>query len=81
MWDQMKQAKELYKLQKEAEKEEVEVEKEGVTVVVSGKMEVKRVELNADITKDEQERLVVECFNEAMGKIKMNLAQKMQSLK
>ncbi len=81
MWDQMKQAKELYKLQKEAEKEEVEVEKGGVTVVVSGKMEVKRVELNADITKEEQEKLLTECFNEAMSKIKMNLAQKMQSLR
>ncbi len=81
MWDQMKQAKEMYRLQKELEKERIEQEENGVKVVVSGKMEVEKVELNSDITKEEQERAVKNCLNGAMKQIQTNLAQKMQSMR
>ncbi len=81
MFDQMKQAKELYRLQKELQKETVEVEKNGVKVEVNGKMEVQKVELNSEISKEEQEKAVKECLNEALDKIKNTMAQKMQSLR
>ena len=81
MWDQMKQAKEMYKLQKELEKERIEMEDQGVRVVVSGKMEVERVELNPEISKEEQEEAVKNCLNRAMKQIQANLVQKMQSMK
>ncbi len=81
MWDQMKQAKELYQLQKELQKEKIEVEEKGVKVVVNGKMEVEDIFLNTEITKEEQERALKNCLNEAFRKIQMNLAQKMQSLR
>ena len=81
MFDQMKQAKELYRLQKELQKETVEVEKNGVRVVINGKMEVQKVELNSEISKEEQEKAVKECLNEALDKIKNTMAQKMQSLR
>ncbi len=77
----MKQAKEMYRLQKELEKERIEKEENGVKVVVSGKMEVEKVELNPEITKEEQERAVKNCLNDAMKQIQTNLAQKMQSMR
>jgi len=80
MFDQMKQAKELHKMQKELQKEKVEVEENGVKMVINGKMEVESVDLNPDISKEEQERAIKSCFNGAMRKIQMNLAQKMQSM-
>lgn len=76
----MKQAKELYRLQKELQKERIEVEKKGVKIVVNGKMEIESVELNQEITKEEQEQAIKTCFNEALHKIQANLAQKMKSL-
>ncbi len=81
MFDQMKQAKELYRLQKELQKERIEVEENGVKIVVNGKMEVEQVELNPDISKEDQERAVKDCLNGAMRKIQANLAQKMQSMR
>ncbi len=80
MWDQMKQAKELYRLQKELQKERIEVEEKGVKIVVNGKMEIESVTLNPEIAKEEQEQAVKTCFNEALRKIQTNLAEKMQSL-
>ncbi len=81
MFDQMKQAKELYRLQKELQKERIEVEENGVKIVVNGKMEVEKVDLNSEISKEEQERAVKDCFNKAMRQIQTNLAQKMQSMR
>ncbi len=76
----MKQAKELYRLQKELQKERIEVEEKGVKIIVNGKMEIEGVTLNPEITKEEQEEAVKMCFNEALRKIQTNLAQKMKSL-
>ncbi len=80
MWDQMKQAKELYRLQKELAKEKIEEEEDGVKVIVNGKMEVESITLNENLDKDRQERALISCFNGAMKKIQINLAQKMKSM-
>jgi DNA-binding protein YbaB len=81
MWDQLKQAKELYKLQNELKSEKIEVEERGTKIVVNGKMEIERVELNDELSKEEQETAVKDCFNGAMKKMQMIVAQKMQSLR
>ncbi len=81
MLDQMKQAKELYKMQKELAKERIEEEENGTKVVINGKMEVEEISLNPEASKEEQERAIKKCFNAAMRKIQMNLAQKMQSMR
>jgi DNA-binding protein YbaB len=81
MWDQLKQAKELYKLQNELKNEKIEMEERGVKIIINGKMEVERVELNEHLSKEEQEGVVKDCFNGAMKKIQMLVAQKMQSLR
>ncbi len=81
MWDQMKQAKQLYKLQNELKKEKVEIEEDGVVVVVNGKMEVDSVKLNPDLSIEDQQVAVKKAFNSAMQKVQTIAAQKMQSMR
>ncbi len=81
MFDQMKQAKQLYALQKELQKEKIEVEERGVKVVINGKMEVEEVVLDENSSPKDQEALVKKCFNDAMKKVQMVAAQKMQSMR
>ena len=81
MLDQMKQAKQMYKLQKELQKESVEVEENGVKIVMNGVMEIEKIELNKDLTIQEQERAIKDCFSSAMQKVRIVAAQKMQSLR
>jgi len=77
MFDKLKQLKQLKDLQSAAKKEVAEVEREGVRVVVDGNMEILEIHLNPDIETIKQEKLLQDCLNEAMKKIKIALAQKM----
>jgi DNA-binding protein YbaB len=81
MFDQLKQTKQLYKLQSELKKEKITAEENGVVMTVNGKMEVDDVKLNPDISIEDQEKAVKSCFNEAMRKVQMIAAQKMQSMR
>jgi DNA-binding protein YbaB len=81
MFDQLKQAKQLYKLQSELKKEKVSAEENGVVITVNGKMEVEDVKLNASLSVEDQEKAVKSCFNDAMRKVQMVAAQKMQSMR
>ena len=80
MLDKFKQLRELKKMQDELEKEKSEVEKQGTKVVVNGKMEIEEVVLNSDLQKEEQEKILKDCANQAMDKMKMIMAQKMQQM-
>ena len=77
MFDQLKQIKQLKDLQDKLEKEIIEVEKNGVKVVVNGRMEIQDLKLNLNLSKEEQESLVKDCFNEALRKIQSSAVQKM----
>ncbi len=81
MWDKLKQAKEMQKLQGELQKERFEEERNGVKLVMNGKMELVEVSLNEEISKEEQEKAVKECFNGVIRKVQMAAAQKMQSMR
>jgi DNA-binding protein YbaB len=79
-FDQLKQMKQIKDIQDQLSKERMEAEKEGIKAVVNGKMEVEEIVLNPSLAKEQQERLVKECVNEAMKKVQMSAAQKfMQS--
>ena len=80
MLDKFKQLKELKKMQDDLAKESVEVEKQGTRVVVNGKMEIEEILLNSELQKEEQEKVLKDCINEAMNKMKMLMAQKMQGM-
>lgn len=80
MFDQFKQLKKLKELQDSLSDEQVEVEKNGVRIVMDGKLEVRELRINPELCKEEQEAVLKECINEAMGKMRNILAQKMMGM-
>jgi DNA-binding protein YbaB len=75
-FDQLKQMKQMKELQDNLGKERAFSEKEGIKAVVNGKMEVEEIILNPSLNKEQQEKLVKECVNDAMKKVQMVAAQK-----
>ncbi len=80
MLDKFKQVKQLKELQRELQKEKTEIEKRGIKVVVNGKMEVEKIELDMELSKEEQEETLLSCLNEAMQKMQLTAARKMQQM-
>ena len=80
MFDKFKQLKQLKDLQDSLKDEKAEAGKEGIKVVVNGKMEIEEIQLNSELSKQEQERIIKECLNEAMKKIQVIAAQKMSQM-
>jgi len=80
MFEKLKQLKELKALQDKLTEEKAEVEKSGIKVVVNGKMEVEEIKLNSELSKEEQEKIIKECLNEAMKKIQIIAAKKMSEI-
>jgi DNA-binding protein YbaB len=80
MFDSFKKIKELKELSDMLEKEKIEIEKNGIKVIVNGKMEVEEIKLNPVLSKEEQEKILKDCINEAARKIQISLAQKMPGL-
>ncbi len=80
MLDQMKQAKQMYALQKELKKEKIEEEVRGVKVVMNGVMEVEKITLSDELEKEEQEKAVLECLTKVTQQARMAAAKKMQGM-
>lgn len=81
MFDKIKQLKQFKDLQNSLQKEKTEVEREGIKVVVNGKMEVEEIQLNPELPREEQEKILRDSINEAMKKIQVAAAQKMSQMK
>ena len=77
MFDKLKQLKEFKDLQDKLSQEKVEVEKQGTKLIMNGKLEVEEIILNSALSKEEQEKIIKECFNDGVKKIQMSAAQKM----
>jgi len=80
MFEKMKQLKEMKQLSDSLATELAESEKQGVKVVVNGKMKIESVQLNSELTKEEQEIILKDCINEAMTKIQKNIAGRMSQM-
>lgn len=80
MLNRFKQLRELKKLQDEISKEKVEVEKNGVKVILNGKLETEEIILNPELSREEQEKILKDCFNEAVQRMQFRLASKMQGI-
>ena len=80
MFDKFKQLKQLKDLQNSLKEEKEEASKEGVRVIVNGKMEIEKIELSQELSKEQQEIIVKDCINEAMKKIQVIAAQKMSQM-
>lgn len=79
MFDQIKKLAELKKIQDSFKKELVAVEKNGIKVVMNGNFEVQEIVLNTNLSKEEQERNLVSCLNEAKDNIQKSLAKNLMS--
>jgi DNA-binding protein YbaB len=77
MFDKLKQIKQLNDLRSSLGQEKEEAENRGVRIVLNGKMEMESIVLNPELSKEEQEAAIKNCFSEAMKKIQMIMAQKM----
>jgi len=80
MLDKLKQLAHLKKMQDELKDQLVEVEQQGVKVVLNGRFEVEEILLNPNLQKEEQEIVIRQCFNEAVKKLQMSLAQKFSGI-
>lgn len=76
-FDQIKQLKQMKDLQDKLSKEQAVVEKDGIRVAVNGKMEIEEITLNPALGKEQQEKLIKDCVNEAIKKVQMSAAQKL----
>lgn len=80
MFDKINQLKKLKEMHDIMAQEKVEIEKEGIKVILNGKLEVEEIILNPNLSKEEQENLLKQCFNEAIKKVQINIARKMSGL-
>lgn len=80
MFDKMKQLREMKQLSDSLATESAEAEKQGVKVVINGKMNIESIELNSELTKEEQEIILKNCINEAMAKIQKIVAGRMSQM-
>ena len=80
MFEKLKQIGKLKEIQKSLEDEKVEIENNGTRLVINGNLKVIEVCLNPELEKEEQEKVLVKCFNEGMDKVKSSMAQKFQSI-
>jgi DNA-binding protein YbaB len=80
MFEKMQQLREIKKISDSLSTESAEVEKQGVKVVINGKMKIDNIELNSELTKEEQEKILKDCINEAMTKIQKIVASRMSAV-
>ncbi|MBI2644220.1 MAG: YbaB/EbfC family nucleoid-associated protein [Candidatus Wildermuthbacteria bacterium] len=80
MFEKIKQLKQLRDLQGEVAKEKFESEKEGVKVVMNGAFMVEEIILNPEISQEQQQRILQECFNEVIKKAQLAMAQKFRGM-
>lgn len=80
MFEQLKQLKKIQELQNALNNEKIAFEKHGIKVVINGKLEVEEIKLNPELAIADQEKKLADCINEAMKKVQMAVAQKMQSM-
>lgn len=79
MFNIFKNLKELKQLNDLVSSENVVVEKEGVKVKLNGKMEVEEIILNPSLDIIKQQKVLKECFNEAIRKMQLTLMKKISS--
>jgi len=76
MFDKLKQLNDLKKIQGQLEQEEAEFENNGVKVIINGKMQVKEISLNKELSKEDQEETVKDCINGSNEKNANNCCSK-----
>ena len=84
MFSKLKQFKDLRdqakKMQNALAQESVTLDKNGFILSMNGNMEVTNLTVNPELSKDRQEEILKDLFNDAVKKIQKIMAQKMQEM-
>lgn len=84
MFNKLKQIKDLRSqaktMQNALAEESVTVDKNGVTVVMNGNMEVVKIEIKNDLSKEELAKIFTGLFNDAVKQTQRVMAKKMQEM-
>ena len=84
MFNKLKQFKDLRSqaktMQNALSQESVTEEKNGVKITLNGNMEIVDLQLNPELSIDEQTRNVKACFNDVLKKVQRLMAKKMQEM-
>ena len=84
MFSKLKQFQDLRSqaktMQNALAQESVTEEKNGVKVVLNGNMEVTSLTLNENLSKNSQEEILKNCFNDAIKRAQRLMAKKLQDM-
>lgn len=80
MFEQLKDAKRLMDMQNAIKREEVTAQKNGVTITINGAFELKEIKLNPELSINDQERAIKDCYLQATRDLQMKLMSKMQGM-
>ena len=80
MFDKLKQLGKLKEIKASLSQEEVKIEKGGMMIIMDGNLEIKEISLNAEINKEEQERILKECFNEGIKQVQIKMMGKFKGM-
>lgn len=80
MFEQLKQLKNVSKINNLLAKQEITVSEKGVEITINGKLEVKDVKLNNDLDIKKQEEILKKVLNKSIKKIQIAVAKAMSSL-
>ncbi|RJQ31534.1 YbaB/EbfC family DNA-binding protein [Candidatus Parcubacteria bacterium] len=80
MFDKLKQLNELRKMKNAIQAESVEVEKNGVRIKINGSLNIEDISISPEAMDDSLPKTIKQCFNDAVGKMQMILAQKFSGM-
>lgn len=80
MFDKLKQLNELRKMKNAIQAETVEVEKNGVKIKMNGSFNVEEISISEEALKNNLEKNLKNCFNDAVSKVQMAIAQKFSGI-
>lgn len=64
-------------IQKNLAQETIQAEEHGIKITMTGSQEVVSVELNAELSKQDQEKYLAQAFNQAVKKVQSLMARQM----
>lgn len=80
MIDKIKQLMQLKNLQDAIKKEKFEAEKDGIKIIINGGFNVEEIILNPNLDKEQQEKVLRDCLNEAVKKVQASMLQRFSGL-
>ncbi len=79
MFEQFQQMKQLREMQKKMKEITVETEHNGIHITLDGNFSVRNLSIeNTELSGEQLETAIAECFNRAVGDAQKELAQQMQ---